>query len=105
MFLVNSPQENFRCDLMLIALGRAYTEGTLAFLPSSFPSFHPLALAHLRQPTCVGLRYGLGRVNPITFSRQLVHSEREENSLRKSNNPSELPNCVSVQNTTEGPEY
>ena len=60
MFLINSRLENGSCGPSpLRAWGRSYPEVTTTFLPSSFRSFHTFTLAHLRQPTCVGLRYGL----------------------------------------------
>ena len=47
VFLLNSPQENFRCGPPKPKRRRRAThlpKLRVAFLPSSFPSFHPLAL-------------------------------------------------------------
>ena len=60
MFLINSRLRNGSCGPSPLRVwGRSYPEVTTTFLPSSFRSFHTFTLAHLRQPTCVGLRYGL----------------------------------------------
>ena len=57
MFLVNSRLEDFRCVLIL-RLGRSYSEVTITFLPSSLTKFHSFTLVRLYLPTCVSLRYG-----------------------------------------------
>jgi hypothetical protein len=67
--------------------GRVYPEVTPTFLPSSLTRFHSFTLAHLCQPTCVGLRYGSYILSPTGFSRRLIHSKwKTEVFLKKSNN-------------------
>ena len=70
--MINSRQGFFRCGPE-ISLGRPYTEGTAAFLPSSLANNHPFALVDLHLPTCVGLRYVCLYINLRSFSWKRAH--------------------------------
>ena len=67
MFLVNSRFASFVEGSL--ARARPYPEVTAVVLPSSYTRVLSYTLAHLRPPTCVGLRYGCLYINSRRFSR------------------------------------
>jgi len=67
VFLVNSRFASFVEGCL--ATARPYPEVTAVVLPSSYTRVLSYTLAHLRPPTCVGLRYGCLQVDSRSFSR------------------------------------
>ena len=109
MSLINSRLESFVVTQILADLGKAYCELTPTFLPSSFRSFHPFTLAHLRLPTCVSVRYE-GHQNSIleVFLGNLVFEASRGLAAERLGNPIILPKILtaSLQDYFEaGPEY
>jgi hypothetical protein len=103
VFLINSRLGHVSCSRHKD--GRFYSEVTTTLLPSSLTKFHSFTLAHLRQSTCVGLRYGLSILNPkrLFLAVCSIDSLRPKAKLNcKSDNTPYILDCVTFLERCRG---